>query len=350
MKIGTITFYKAMNYGAFLQCFALQKVLKGLGHDTSVIKYENPLDIERYKNFSLRNPKGIIKTIVSFRSMNSRRTNFRKAQALLSLSSISEDFDVAITGSDQVWNPNLCGGRIDEYFSLEKINAHKKVAYAASIGEESVVRRQSDSFEKLLNGIDYISVREDQAKKALQDVSNKEITVTVDPTALLNKEEWLSAINHIKNDETPYILSYFMEIRRNKARALSTISRKTNLKVISYSQIPIERHIYKKCFSDGPFEFLARLRDAKLVITSSFHGTILSIILHKNFYVLMPNKKRRSRIDNILELVGLTDRVIETEEDIDRITLKDINYAEPQRKLNALRQESLDWLKDALED
>ena len=350
MKIGIITFHKSENYGAYLQCFALQKTLKDLGYTPSIINYETAADIERYKLISTKSPKKFIKSLILYIPNKKRSKSFKEAQKRYNLSTKNELFDVAITGSDQVWNPNLSGGTIDLYFTLKKINAKKKISYAASIGSEDSVAKIPNAYKDIAKNLDSISVREIQAKKAFSQITEKRVEVTIDPTALVKKNIWLKLIEDIPKDETAYIFSYFIGIRKDQARTLAKICKNLNLKTLSFSQIPKEKHIYKYCYTEGPFKFLARLRDAKLVITSSFHGTILSIILHKNFYVLMPDPKKRSRMDNILKLTGLTNRIIETESDIEKINLDDIDYSEPQKKLDKLRKESLDWLKNAIEN
>ena len=349
-KVGVITFHKACNYGAFLQCLALQKTLQSMNYHSSVIDYCTVADVERYKFVSLKHPKQTIKNIITAPSSIKRNRQFKKAQNMLSITAQNEEYDVAIAGSDQVWNPALSGGKLDSYYSLASINAKKKISYATSIGNEAAVNDNRGAFLGLDKNINHISVREQQAKDALSKVLKSDIDVVVDPTALLTREQWQELIRAEKTDDKEYIFSYFICVRDDQARALAKISEKTGLKTTSFTQIPKEKHIYRYCYSDGPFKFLARLRDSKLVITSSFHGTILSIIFHKNFYVLMPDAKKRSRMDNILKLTGLTDRIIETEADIDKINLENIDYTEPQKKLDKLRQESLDWLKHAIEN
>lgn len=348
-KIGVVTYYRSKNYGAFLQSFALQSVLNKMGYSSSIIKYVPNADIERYKLFSIKRPRNTIRNILRLRTSVLRKHNFEKQLGVLDEIPSTEKLDVAITGSDQVWNPALSGNVLDPVFTLKQINSAKKISYAASIGNEAVVQNNNYDFSDLAE-LDHISVREDSAKKALSRVIKNKINVVVDPTALLTRNDWLKVLKDEPVDSNNYIFSYFIGIRNDQAEALSRICENLNLKTVSYSLKPVEKHIYKKCYSDGPFRFLARLRDSKLVITSSFHGTILSIIFHKNFYVLMPDSKKRSRMDNILKLTGLTGRIIETEADIDKINLEDIDYTEPQKKLDKLRQESLDWLKNAIEN
>lgn len=348
-KIGVITFSKSLNYGAFLQAYALQRALIYEGFDASLIDYETAADAKRYKLIDTRSAVKMVKSLVFLPINYRRKRSFRKCTKLLRYSSKNDFYDVAICGSDQIWNPVLSGNDIDPYFSLEKINSRRKVSYAASIGNESVVRQKEAEFKAIMNRLDYISVRELQAKKALGEVTNKPIAVTIDPTALFTREQWLKAVEKEKIDKNQYIFAYFIGLRKEQTNLLNMICQKTGLKALSYTRKPSSRmYMYKYCYMDGPFKFLSRLRDARLVITSSFHGTILSIILHKNFYVLAPDPKKRSRMDNILKLVGLTDRIIENEKDIEKVNLNDIDYTEPQNKLDNLRNESLEWLRSAV--
>lgn len=349
-KIGVITYHKAQNYGAYLQCLALQMTLKALNYSESVINYENDTDRDRYKLISIKTPKSLIKSLILYPLNKKRERNFVENQKRLALSSVRSSFDVAIAGSDQIWNANLCGGKLDPYFTLEAVSAIKKISYAASIGDETAIDKYPKQFAEICERLDHISVRETQAEKKLKTITNKPVATVIDPTGLVTKQVWEDLISSIEKDSKPYIFSYFIGIRPDQNRALTKITEKLNLKTTSYSILPVEKNKYRHCYTDGPLQFLARLRDAKLVITSSFHGTILSIILHKNFYVLMPAPKKRSRMDNILSLVGLTGRIIETEADLDKINLEDIDYTEPQKKLDILRQESLDWLKNAIEN
>ena len=349
-KIRTITYSKTLNYGAFLQCYALLRALTALGYDVGTYDYHPSGNIDDMRLFKTNTLKIMAKSALSAPIKWKKVRAFKRAFQKINTVQINDPCDVAVTGSDQVWNPQLSGNMLDPYFALEKIDAKRKVSYAASIGNEDNVGKYKNDFRRMIEKLDAISVREEKAKNALSKITKRDIQVTIDPTGLLSKAEWEYTISDYEKDKNRYIFSYFIGIRQDQKKVLAKISKKTRLKVTSYSSLPKESYIYKRCYSDGPFEFLARLRDAKLVITSSFHGTILSIIFHKNFYVLMPDPKKRSRMDNILKLTGLTNRIIETEADIDKINLEDIDYTEPQKKLDKLRQESLDWLKNAMGD
>ena len=350
-KIGVITFSKSINYGAFLQAYALQKALKSLGYNPSLIDYENPVDKARYDLINRQSAKSVASSLI-FLSINIlRRRNFKKDAKLVNYTAKDTHYDVAITGSDQVWNPKITGNKIEKMFFLDGVNASRKLSYAASIANENIIEEYKKDFSKYLNEIDYVSVREAGAKRSLEKLTKKPIALVADPTLLLTQAEWKSAISDISKEKSDYIFAYFVNgIGSAENRALTKACDKLNLKCTTFSKIPKEKRILKYAYTYGPRKFLASLRDSKLVLTSSFHGVVLSIMMHKNFYYFLPRPDRRSRVDSILNILGLTDRIIETEADIDRINLEDINYIEPQKKLDKLRQESLDWLKNAIEN
>lgn len=350
-KIGVMTFSKSINYGAFLQSFALQKVLKEQKMDPSLIDYENPIDVKRYRLICPQTPRALVSSVVFLPIVYLRKKHFRKATKLLKYTPVDAKYDIAIAGSDQIWNPKLTGGKLDEKFFLEGIDADKKISYAASIANEEVITEKKQEYKSYLEKFDYISVRETSTKDKLSEYINKPIFVAADPVLLLTKDEWGDIIRDKTADTKPYIFTYFVgDIKREECGPLAQVCEKLNMECVTYSKKPLEKHVYKRACCDGPLEFLARLRDAKLVITSSFHGIVLSIIFHKNFYYFLPRADKRSRVDSILNKLGLTDRIIETKDDIDKINLEDIDYTEPQKKLDELRHESLRWLKKAIGD
>lgn len=350
-KIGVITFSKSINYGAFLQAYALQRALKNLKYDSSLIDYENPVDKARYNLINHQSIKSAVSSIIFLPINILRKRNFKTDAKLVKYTAKDSYYDIAITGSDQVWNPKITGNKIEKMFFLDGVNAPKKLSYAASIANESVIEEYKEVFSKYLNEIDHISVREAGAQRGLKKLADKPIALVADPTLLLTRAEWKSVISNIPKEKSDYIFAYFVNgISDMENRTLTAVCDKLSLKCTTFSKIPKEKRIHKYAYIYGPKKFLASLRDSKLILTSSFHGVVLSIVMHKNFYYFLPRADRRSRVDSTLQLLGLTDRVIETEADIDKINLEDIDYTEPQKKLDKLRQESLDWLKNAIEN
>ena len=350
-KVGVITFSKSINPGAFLQAYALQQVLKKNKYDASLIDYQNSIDKKRYSVISTKTIKALFGSMFYLPLELSRKHNFSRAQKNLTYTTLEDNYDVAIAGSDQIWNPTLFDGQLDEKYFLDGIKATKKISYAASVANESIINRYENDFRKNLKKLNHISVREEAAKKKLEKLVNTPIQVTIDPVLLLNEDEWAASIKHKKIIEEPYVFTYFVGgISKKEIAPLSNVCEKLGMKCVSYSKRPLEKHIFAHAYNDGPFDFLAKLRDSQLVLTSSFHGVAFSIIFRKKFYYFLPRQGRRSRIDNILNLLGLTNRIIETENDISRINLEDIKYEKVQERLEKERNRSLKWLINAIED
>lgn len=345
-KIGIVTFYDAKNYGAFLQCFATQKALEKK-YNVSIISYSNSEISKNYKIIKTSSVKKFIKSIVFLKKNIERNKKFNSAiNNYLKLTSIDENYDVVIAGSDQIWNIELTNG-LDKIFSLQYFNNVKKISYASSIGKENLVKKNRETYMHLLNQLDKISVREESARNELIKLSTKDIKVNLDPTLLISPKEWEKYIN--KNDiEEKYIFSYFVAVTQDNYDALEMFSNKLGLNVLSYSENPKEKNIIKKCYEDGPFEFISRIKYANYIFTSSFHGTVFSILFNKKFICMLPIEKS-NRIVNLLSKLGLENRIIKCKEDLENFDFdEDIDYESVNCKLEKLREESINWLFDAV--
>jgi len=347
-KVGIVTFHKALNYGAFLQAFALQEFLKK-EYKVTIIDYENKKIKKDYKVIKTTSIKEMIKSFLYLSKTIKRKKVFLKCiKRNLNLGKIKDNFDIVIAGSDQIWNLNLTGG-YDDIYSLEKFSNVKRISYASSIGEESIISKNKNEYQKIMANIDEISVREEKAKKELEKLTDKKIKVNLDPTMLLEKKNWLKYTTNISNKEK-YIFSYFVAVTQENYDALAKISNKMKLKTISYSKRVKEKNVYKDCYTDNPFEFISRIKEAEIIFTSSFHATVFAIIFNKKFYC-MPPKGKENRILDLLSKLELNSRIITKLEDIDRIDLYEkINYEEVNKKLAELRKDSKNWLLSNLEE
>ena len=159
-RIGVITYYKSLNYGAFLQCYALQKILKE-NNNSSVIDYISTEDLLKYRLISTKSIKATIKSIILLPINIKRKHNFSKAQKKLHLSNTDDPHDIIIVGSDQMWNPNLNGGKLDKMYTLEHIDAPKKISYAVSVGDDSVIDENEEESKEIIRRLDHTSVLEE---------------------------------------------------------------------------------------------------------------------------------------------------------------------------------------------
>ncbi len=365
-KIDIITFQCAYNYGAILQAFALQKKLKELSNDVKIINYRNQFLEKGYRLISLntKNVKTLIKSILSniyfFKSRYKKNKNFKKfinKNLNLTMEYNSEEelkknppeADIYVTGSDQVWNSQITKGLQDSYtlnFGEEDV---KRISYAASIGNSKIDSNEKKDYKDKISKLDYISVREEEGKKILEEFIEKPIEVVLDPTLLLTKEDWDSKIKGMEKEKEKYILAYVVDPDEEYIKIVNYLSEKTGLKVIHFSKKNKGiANILRNAYTDGPLSFLNLIKNAEYVVATSFHATIFSIIFNKKFFVI-PHKITGSRVYNLLTKLEIENRAIKNLEEFKKIDYdEEIDYEKTEMLLEKERNKSLDWIKKAI--
>ena len=363
MRIGILTFHRAHNYGAVLQCYALQQVLLALGHSVDVIDYRQPFIEKVYKTVSIKrimskNPlKIIIRIINEFRLLKIRNekkelyVHFLNSKLKLNrvpinnIKEMPEDYDVYIFGSDQIWNSKLTGG-VDRIFwgEFETSNNANKVAYAASTNLSNIDEIGLSKISKLLKNFNHIGVREISIADKLQPYSKNPIKAVLDPTLLINSDKWSSISKSIKCSKR-YVLLYEVRKSNSKPEAANKIANKI-AKEMGGVVIDIHKG-YDEIKSFSPEEFIGLFENASYIVTSSFHATAFSIIFRKNFYALALKDGHDSRYEVLLNNIGLSDRLVSINFDNPEVD-QDIDYSQVYLKLNKLKEDSMSYLKNAI--
>lgn len=362
--IGIITFSWSRNYGAVLQTFALKHFLEKNGYEVHVINYQ---PIATKKKESINNfIKGILLDFLlitdkkKIQEQIDRFDKFRKDYFNFTekISFPDEDcgtkFDVIICGSDQIWNPKLTGGSLNKiYFGYLKNNEKaKKIAYAASIGEKKIDNTHIKLFEEYLNNLNYISVREEQIVSQIQNLTDKKVYHTVDPTLLLRTEDYVKIARRssMKKIDRPYILIYQNTKNEDIYKIAKRVSQLKNLDIV---EIGYRRQFPKTGIpiieNAGPQEFLGVYLDAEFVVTNTFHGTVFAIQSKKK-YISIPLKERESRVENLAKLLGLENRLVYSysEDTIDSLVNEEIDYLLIDEKLSELSRQSAKFLNDSI--
>ncbi len=368
-KIDVITLHRIVNYGSVLQAYATQYILEKLGHEVEFIDYYPERMhmlgmLKRIKNKSERLKKNIFfrmaARIVMFPSYIRRFTvfkNFIKKHLNLTnkvykteeeLEKDIPEADIYCTGSDQVWNTGW-NEKIDDVFFLKFVPENKRcIAYSASFGKSKLENWEKEETKALLQKYSHIAMREKSGVEILENLGIENGIHVLDPTLLLNKEEWKPLISQ-KYENKKYIFMY--NINRNKkldsyAKELAK-RKKMPLIYVSYN--------YHECFKYGHLkcnpkveDFLSLIANAEYVLTDSFHCTAYSINFNKNLLVAYP-EKFSTRLASIVELTGLTNRVIRDYNDFS-ICEKEIDYEYANKILNEERKKSIDYLKTAIEE
>ncbi len=259
---------------------------------------------------------------------------------------MNKDFENFIVGSDQVWNPNF----IDNTYFFDFVDDSKnKISYAPSFAVKKIDEENKLRIKPLINRFNTISVREKNGVDILSELTEKNIDITLDPTFLLSKKEWLELINkdEVKeNVEEKYILCYFLGEKQFYWDYVRKIVEKTKYKV---KVIPMTRKSYLKKYdievATGPIEFLSLINNAKIICTDSFHGMVFSLIFNKNFSALSrfdskDSKSQNSRIESLLNMLDLKENMIY--EDYSNVQYEVNNY----EKVNEIMQEKIKLSQD----
>lgn len=360
MRIGTLTFHSACNYGAMLQAYALPVAVRELGHECEVIDYRHqafseeadvqwPGDlIKQYGPL-----RGSIKAINRWRLgwYDSRRKNIKFNRFMLKKMTISREtyrtpeelsgisYDAVLFGSDQIWNENLTGGMALEYFG--QCIPCKKIAYAASSGTDRI----PECTIELLREFRALGIRELGLSQYLCSKGLEAKTV-LDPVLLLTPQQWRKIEAPLPKgiEKGRYIFVYTFD-EQGVYDLARKIGKEENLPIVNVRWCG--RH---DRFNDmiqlpdcSPELFLALLDSAALVCTSSFHGTAFSVLFEKRFYCCTP-QGFGSRTNSLLSQLGLLSCRVEN-----GVCSKELpDYQAATAKLAQLRTESLEFLESAI--
>lgn len=358
-KVAIITVHVGPNFGSVLQTIATSEVFKRLGLDPIIVNYiPERVTYKRACNDALKSIKKIM--VLPARLLNRYVNNkvyggFLKKHCKLSEAIYAKDVflqkcpaaDYYVTGSDQVWNSFYNEG-IDTHYFWDGIDG-KKIAYASSIGKRLDSDEEQKSFKKYLSLFKAISVREQSAYDELVKLGIHS-EVLLDPTFMLNKEQWMPFISKRLVKE-PYLFVYLPYNIVDKSIIYSSVRRvalSKGLKVITYSRTISREHLADKTILyANPGDFLSLIYYADYIFTNSFHGTAFSVNLNKQFSVFMPSHFS-TRIDNILGICDLKDRLLHGNETTE-FWNKIIDYATPNKVLEEKRKETLCFLQKSFQ-
>jgi len=366
MKVGIITIHNAINYGSALQAYALHKTIEDMRHNCYIINYLNGT-IE-----SLYRPKLNVKDIITgllhlhlrstikeiiegyygnrYRILNIKfklfwREYHKITKAIYDINSLADDeFDALICGSDQIWEPGITGGLDRNFFCDIKDKKIIKISYAASGGLPYKNQNDNYLFQKYIKNFDYISVRENEMAEYLEKINVKNVKVVADPTILLCREQWLKLIKKPKI-ENDYMFAYLMWEDNKILNTIAAIEKETGVKALIITRAK-EYVIFngKKIDTSNPYTFLGLIKEAKYVVSNSFHGTVLSIIFNKQFLSFNSGQRLQTLLGNL----GLNQRLIEFDGSshckIDDV----IDWENVGMRLQDLRNSSMDFLNKAL--
>lgn len=371
MKVCCITLTETPNYGAVLQAYALKEYVSSLGHEYTLLNFENEAQRLKFSflgktefmdwKYSLykkvQYPINIhrIKKIVSFQHEHGNLSSLVKRE---DLPKIKEQYDAFICGSDQVWN-NPEVNHYDDTFFLRFAEGKNTIAYAASFGktEDMLSERDRQLYSDNIGRIRHISVREFSGIGLVKTYGDKDATWVCDPVFLLSRDEW-NKVAIVPKDKG-YILVYLIgnavnqECNRKIMREARALGKRLNLPLVKISRG------LSSMLSEGSFSFpttpewLGLLANAELLITNSFHGVSFASIFNTNFFCFVDgaeNNKMNTRIYSILKKLALEDRLVSVENPGRYYEKGSIDYTKPNEMMLQFIEESKIFIKESLAD
>lgn len=307
-----VTYYAGANYGAFWQAFALGKYLKNLELDIFYLKDTLMQNMLNYGNndYTLKKNKKLLECI----------------EKKFNITNEKEIYDIAIFGSDQIWSSPSILNKNGQYFG-RGIKAKCKIAYAPCAIGARIIKLFFKYFDFLT--FNDISVRDKITQELIYKVTRKKYPIVLDPTFLISYDFIKQSIIKEK-----YLFIYSYSLSKTNINSIINFAKNRNLKIVVTG-----------CYADwadynpivSPKEWLSLFKFAKFVITSTFHGSVFSIIFNKQFLLLGNN----SKAVELLSLFNLGNNI-----DANSILqeVPNINYIEVENKKYLLLKESKDFL------
>lgn len=366
MKIAVVTLPLHVNYGGLLQAYALKSVLEGLGHDVDVLDLKEKMPVPKGIKAPFVYMSRIVRRLLKgkkgpevFRELRYRRelpersrltSEFVKKHISPRMMDRYEDvkegeYDAFVVGSDQVWRPRYFGKIEDAFLKFTKDWPVRRLSYAASFGTDQLEYEYEmlQSCSKLMEGFDAVSVREDVAVKMCEEWFGYEnASHVLDPVMLLDVQKYKElAAESAEHPCKGKIMTYLLDPTKEKAAVVDFVTRVSGMEV---AQSP-------KTYVVPPVQqWLAGFCDADFVVTDSFHGCVLSLLLHKKFIAVGNSLRGMSRMNSLLTMFGLDDRLVQgiDPEDDGEFWLAEPDWEAVDAVLAQQREKSLEFLAEAL--
>jgi hypothetical protein len=381
-SVGIITIQKS-NFGGCLQSYALWTYIESIGYNCEIIDlyrpvmkgYKNETNLLSFtttrKNVQSKSIKPFIIRIYSLLQNYIRQRNYKYnfinnknfelfnslikySQPYKSIDSLYKnppEYDIYITGSDQVWNPDMPFENEPYLLTFAPIGK-KLIAYASSFGRVNLPDEFKINYKKCLEKYDLISVREETGQKIIGEIAGMKSNLVIDPTMLLDVNYW-QIISTQPDIMQKYLFCFSLNSNSELIKYASKICKNNKLVLVIISNNMFDYEGVKTINKNdsGPKEWLGLIENAEIVITDSFHGTVFSILFNRQFQSFIDKSKNKvhlgTRIENILNKLSLESQLINNlsiEKEISKI-----EYSKVNAKLEQLRMESKNFIDNALE-
>lgn len=375
VQIGILSLSDTENFGAKIVTYALQKKIEEIIPNAQVNVIQFKADTCQDDLFTIIKDRikkqGIIKPLrhyvdyqkceklhkkefayrkIKFKEFDEKHLNIKiNTKKISDFKAFVNSLDVIVVGSDIVFRPEFAQLYPMVYF-LECItnDSIRKISYAASIGTDdmSVLEPLTETYRNGLSNFDFLSTREESSQKFLQSLTDKNVELCCDPVMLLKTEDF-EFENDFKAPNKNYIFMYVLDKNDRAIKYAKKLAKEKNMNIYYFAEENLDSDIMHNVFTEGPSEFIQRIKNASYVITNSFHCIVFSIMFKKPFVAFM-RTRQSLKITNILKMYGLESRAVtgKMKFDID----EKIDWTCVHDKWSKIQSSSTNYLEKALSD
>lgn len=385
-KVGMSINYDYPDYGGMLQAYASFRKIRDLGYEPEAININAiSADIKKrkIKYFAKNIFDGSIvkeKSQIVFKKIRTKlnkhlssnlskrydafdsfyKSHFKTSREYKDWDDLNngcKEYGSVVVGSDQLWLPSNIAG---DYYTLSFVpDDVNKIAYATSFGVSKIAKGQDEKTSQFLGRINYLSAREETGQKIIKDHTGRDVQLVCDPALLLTATEWDEDATSGRLIKDKYIFCYFMGNNPWQREFVRKLKKKTGYKIVALLHLDQyikkdEEYVDVAPYDVSPADFLSLVKNAEVVCTDSFHGTVFSLIYGKKFFTFMRFSDKatlstNSRINTLLKRLGVEDRLVMQDSNVDEMIAKEMDAKAIQERLNAFRSDSLEYLMKALE-
>ena len=369
-RAAILTFHHSYNCGSMLQAYALQETIRRLGHEVSVLNFSNRGQQRLYSTLERATTvKSVVKDLILLPHVPRIRRNYASYERFMRqrlpldgpvvecIQDLSDDgYDVVVAGSDQVWNITIDDA--DDAYFLPWVTRARKVAYAASFGARNpaVHAARPQVYGQWLRAFDALSIRERNGRDWIRELTGLDVPVLVDPTLLLRAGDYEPIEDRSVDLPERYLFYYSPGYSRAINRFVAGIAERHRLPVIAFNTKTFHVKLmglsgFRLPSLEDPAVYLRLMRNASVVVTTSFHGTVFPSIYRRPFWTVKNGGMYGDddRVRTLLDILGLEDRLVPPELEPGRDYLEMPDFAASQARLAPERERGLDFLRASLD-
>ncbi len=352
LRVCGITYTHSPNYGSCLQTYALQQAVESLEIGGEACSYR-VIPIQIMKDYPVKGwSQRVIRPFLAwnrlqYRPFYRKYMKYADCAYIRDLPGLNRQFDAFVCGSDVIWNDSF-NNRVGAYY-LDFAEKYR-FSYAASFGKTNITEDYIRFATPKIDRLDAVSVREPSAVEIAAKCTQKPVKVVADPVLLLEPAHWKTiAVQKSRTDK--YIFVYATHLGDTIRQYVEKLKAATGLRVVWAVAGPKQALKMGMLQVQRPEEWLGLLRDAQYVVTNSFHCTAFSVLFHKKFFTVVQGEKDKGinvRMNDFLNTVGLGERIFSAVPET--LDLGDVDFTEADQRIAALREESLAYLRENLEE